>query len=212
MDADFWHNRWAKNEIGFHESDANPLLVRHFSALGLGPGARVFVPLCGKTLDIHWLLEKGHPVVGVELSRLAVEQLFDELGAAPEISDCGALLRYSAPDLDVYVGDFFDMSADLLGPVDAIYDRAALVALPEPMRERYAAHLMAITARARQLLICFEYEAHLMAGPPFPVFAEDVARHYRPHYDVSLLQTGDIPGGFKGRIPAKESVWMLARR
>ena len=209
MDADFWHNRWAKNEIGFHESEANPLLVRHFPALGLAEGARVFVPLCGKTLDIHWLLDKGHPVVGVELSQLAVEQLFSELGAEPQITDCGPLKRYSAPDLDIYVGDFFALTAEWVGPVDATYDRAALVALPEPMRERYAAHLRAITARAPQLLICFEYEPHLMAGPPFPIFAEEVARHYRDHYEVKLLSSEEIPGGFKGKIPAKESVWRL---
>ncbi|WP_300450463.1 thiopurine S-methyltransferase [Accumulibacter sp.] len=211
MDADFWHGKWAQNEIGFHESEANPLLVRHFPALGLGDGARVFVPLCGKTLDIHWLLDKGHPVVGVELSPLAVEQLFSELGAEPDITSCGRLQRYSVPDLDVYLGDFFALTAELLGLVDATYDRAALVALPEPMRGRYAAHLRAITACAPQLLICFEYEPHLMPGPPFPIFADEVARHYRDHYTVSLLSSEEIPGGFKGKIPAKESVWQLGR-
>ena len=210
MDADFWHGKWAKNEIGFHESAANPLLVRHFPALGLTDGARVFVPLCGKTLDIPWLLDKGHPVVGVELSPLAVEQLFNELGVDPDIPPCGPLRRYSAPDLDIYLGDFFALSADRLGPVDATYDRAALVALPEPMRERYAAHLRTITKSAPQLLICFEYEPQLMAGPPFPIFADEVARHYRDHYKVSLLSSEEIPGGFKGKIPAKESVWRLA--
>jgi thiopurine S-methyltransferase len=209
MDADFWHRKWANNEIGFHEGAVNPLLVKHFSALGLEPGDRVFLPLCGKTLDIHWLLSNGYRVVGAELSQLAVEQLFDELRVEPVVSACGPTQRYSAPNLDVFVGDIFDVSRELLGPVDAIYDRAALVALPEAMRGRYAAHLMEITARAPQLLICFEYDQSLMAGPPFSLADEEVARHYRTTYELTLLDRADIPGGFKGKFPATESVWLL---
>jgi thiopurine S-methyltransferase len=211
MDADFWHRKWANNEIGFHESAVNPLLVKHFSALGLEPGDRVFLPLCGKTLDIRWLLSNDYRVVGAELSKLAVEQLFDELGVEPVVSACGPTQRYSTPPLDVFVGDIFDVSSELLGPVNAIYDRAALVALPEAMRGRYAAHLMEITAKAPQLLICFEYDQNMMAGPPFSLAGEEVARHYRATYEVNLLDRVDIPGGFKGKIPATESVWLLKR-
>jgi len=211
MEADFWHRKWANNDIGFHEGAVNPLLVKHFSSLGLERGDRVFLPLCGKTLDIHWLLSNDYRVVGAELSKLAVEQLFDELGVEPVVSACGPSRRYSAPNLDVFVGDIFDVSRELLGPVDAIYDRAALVALPEAMRGRYTAHLMDITAKAPQLLICFEYDQSLMAGPPFSLAGAEVARHYRATYEVTLLDGVDIAGRFKGKIPATESVWLLKR-
>ncbi len=211
MDAEFWHRKWADNDIGFHESEVNPLLVGHLPALALDKGRRVFLPLCGKTLDIHWLLSRDYRVAGVELSRTAVEQLFAELGVAPMVSACGPLERFSAPGVDIFVGDFFDLSGELLGPVDAIYDRAALVALAEGTRSRYAAHLTEITACAPQLLICFEYDPGLMNGPPFSLTGEEVARHYGGRYQVTLLDRVDIPGGFKGRIPAKESVWLLAR-
>lgn len=211
MDAEFWHRKWADNDIGFHESEVNPLLVGHLPALALDKGRRVFLPLCGKTLDIHWLLSRDYRVAGVELSRTAVEQLFAELGVAPMVSACGPLERFSAPGVDIFVGDFFDLSGELLGPVDAIYDRAALVALAEGTRSRYAAHLTEITAFAPQLLICFEYDPGLMNGPPFSLTGEEVARHYGGRYQVTLLDRVDIPGGFKGRIPAKESVWLLAR-
>jgi thiopurine S-methyltransferase len=211
MDADFWHRKWANNEIGFHESEVNPLLVKHFSALGLASGDRVLLPLCGKTLDIHWLLSNAYRVVGVELSRLAVDQLFAELGVEPAVTACGPIERFSALNLDVVVGDIFDVSRDLLGPVDAVYDRAALVALPPETRGRYAAHLMAITDQAPQLLICFEYDQGLMAGPPFSVLGEEVDRHYRETYALTHLERVEIPGGFKGRIPATESVWLLRR-
>lgn len=211
MDADFWHRKWQNNEIGFHESATNPLLVKHFPALSLEKGCRVFLPLCGKTLDIHWFLSNGYRVVGAELSKLAVEQLFTELGTEPTVSACGLTERYSSRNLDVFVGDIFQVSRQWLGQIDAVYDRAALVALPEKMRSRYAAHLMAMTALAPQLLICFEYDQSLMAGPPFSIVSEEVIRHYRDTYEVTLLDKVEIPGGFKGKIAAKESVWLLER-
>ena len=212
MDADFWHRKWANDDIGFHEGAVNPLLVKHWPALSLGEGARVFLPLCGKTLDIHWLLGNGYRVVGAELSRLAVEQLFAELGVEPTVSRCGPVERYGAPGLDVFVGDIFEVSAQLLGQVDAIYDRAALVALPEDMRRRYTAHLTAITTGAPQLLVCFEYDQSLMAGPPFSTAGEEVIRHYREAYEVTLLDRVDIPSGFRGKLPATEAIWLLERQ
>jgi thiopurine S-methyltransferase len=140
MHTDFWHERWSTNQIAFHESEANPLLVAHFAALGLAKGARVFVPLCGKTLDIDWLLAQGYHVVGAELSPLAVTQLFERLGVTPQLTRVGKLERWSVPHLDLFVGDFFALTPDLLGTVDAVYDRAALIALPSDLRGRYAAH------------------------------------------------------------------------
>lgn len=133
MDPSFWHQRWEKNEIGFHESKANPLLIRHFHELTSAKGRRVFVPLCGKTLDISWLLSRGCRVAGVELSQLAIEQLFIDLGMQPEIATVGNVEQWSANNLDIFVGDIFAVSNNMLGPVDAVYDRAALVAFPEDM-------------------------------------------------------------------------------
>src|ERR1700733_8099165 len=109
MDEQFWHRRWELNEIGFHEGKANALLVAHFGALSLADGSRVFLPLCGKTIDIHFLLSRGYRVAGAELSRIAIEQLFAELDVTPEIADVGSMSRYSAPGIDIFVGDIFDL-------------------------------------------------------------------------------------------------------
>jgi thiopurine S-methyltransferase len=209
MDADFWHQKWEKNDIGFHNSEANPLLVRHFGALALARGSRVFLPLCGKTLDIAWLLAQGYRVAGAELSRLAIEQLFAGLGVEPEIARAGGLQRYSARNIDIFVGDLFALSGDLLGPVDAVYDRAALVALPATMRDRYTAHLMGITGRAPQLLISYTYDQSLLEGPPFSISNEEVYRHYDGEYELELLESVDVPGGLKGKCAATENVWLL---
>lgn len=211
MDAQFWHDRWASNEIGFHKSEANPLLVKYVDELSLAEGRRVFLPLCGKTLDIGWLLSRGYRVAGAELSAAAIEQLFVELGVTPTITKVGVLDHYSAPQLDIFVGDIFKVTPELLGPVDAIYDRAALVALPQDMRARYAAHLMALTAHAPQLLISFEYDQQAMEGPPFSVGNDEIRQHYGQRYDIAVLTSLDVPGGLKGRCPATERVYVLRK-
>jgi thiopurine S-methyltransferase len=212
MDPSFWHQRWEKNEIAFHEGKANPLLVKHFNELSLAKGRRIFVPLCGKTLDIAWLLSNGYRVAGAELSQRAIEQLFMELGVAPEISAVGAGEQWSANNLDIFVGDIFALSKKILGPVDAIYDRAALVAFPEDMRIRYTAHLTEIAGKAPQLLICYDYDQSLMEGPPFSVSNEEVHRHYAVKYGVTLIASTNVSGGLKGKCPAKEHVWLLKPR
>jgi thiopurine S-methyltransferase len=209
MDASFWHQRWGGNDIAFHKSEANPLLVKYFKQLSLVNGSRVFLPLCGKTLDIPWLLSNGYRVVGVELSKIAIDQLFMGLGVEPKISGVGEVDRYSAQNIDIFVGDIFHLSSKMLGLVDAIYDRAALVALPEEMRNRYTAHLMEITDKAPQLLICYEYDQNLMEGPPFSISNEEVNQHYRGSYHLTPIESANVPGGVKGKGAAKENVWLL---
>jgi len=209
MDRVFWHQKWESNDIAFHRSEANPLLVKYFNELSLAKGSRVFVPLCGKSLDIPWLLSHGYRVAGAELSKIAIEQLFAELGVTPDISRDGELDHYRATNIDIFVGDIFDVSDKMLGPVDAIYDRAALVALPEGMRNRYAAHVTKMTNTAPQLLICYEYDQRLMEGPPFSVSNQEVNQKYSERYELTLLESAIVPSGLKGIVTARENVWLL---
>lgn len=209
MDADFWKARWEKGEIAFHEREANPFLVKYFKELSLAKGSRVFVPLCGKTLDIAWLLSHGYRVAGAELSEIAVKGLFAGLGVAPKISEIGRVSRYRAQNIDIFLGDLFDVTREMLGPVDAIYDRAALVALPKEMRDRYTEHLVEISDNAPQLVIAYEYDQSMVNGPPFSVSQDEVRRHYTDSYDLTLLGSAEVPGGLKGKCPAKEHVWLL---
>ena len=211
MEKSFWHQRWETDRIGFHGSQPNPLLLAHFPELSVPEYGRVFIPLCGKTLDIAWLLSKGHRVVGAELSELAIQQLFEDLGIEPDISDLGELKHYSADDIDIFVGDVFDLTPTLLGPVDAIFDRAAFVALPEEMRSAYAPHIAHISGNAPQLLITFEYDASQVDGPPFSIPGDEVRQRYGNSYHLSTLTKVDVAGGMKG-VAAKERVWWLKPR
>lgn len=209
MESNFWFEKWKTNEIGFHINQPNPLLIRHFKRVTLKKKERVFLPLCGKTKDIAWLLANGFRVAGAELVGTAIEQLFAELEINPDISATGDLTRYSAQQIDIFVGDIFNLTADVLGRIDAVYDRAALVALPEDVRNRYAAHLMEITQQAPQLLIGYEYDQTIIPGPPFSVTPEEVMRHYGNHYQLTLLESLPVTGGLKGQCEASESVWLL---
>ena len=211
MEHSFWHERWESGRIGFHESRPNPLLVAHFPALSVPKGGRVFIPLCGKTLDIDWLLRQGHQVAGAELSERAIRELFERLGVGPVVSDLGDLARYSAPGIDIFLGDIFALTPDMLGSVDAVYDRAALVALPDSMRGSYASHVASITRFAPQLLVTFEYDQALFDGPPFSVDSVEVHRNYGAHHDPVSLASVAVAGGMKGE-PARESVWLLRPR
>ena len=209
MQHDFWHQKWERNEIGFHLPEANPLLVKHLQALNLKNGSRVFLPLCGKTLDIAWLLSQGFQVAGAELSIVAIEQLFQSLNLTPSITHLGEVSHYSAANIDIFVGDIFKVSPAMLGKVDAVYDRAALVALPEDMRNAYVAHLKMLTNKARQLLICFEYDQTTHEGPPFSICADEVKAQYQSTYDLTLLESLAMTDGLKGKYPATEQVWLL---
>ncbi|WP_018982824.1 thiopurine S-methyltransferase [Salinimonas chungwhensis] len=209
MDAQFWHQKWKDNEIGFHEADYNPGLTRHFHGLGLPKGSRILVPLCGKTRDIHWLLTQGYKVVGAELSELAVKQLFEALDYSPAVEDTDLGKTYTAPGIQVFVGDIFSVTSHHTGRIDGIYDRAALVALPYEVRIRYAQHLMNLTQQAPQLLITFDYDQSQMDGPPFSVPAEEVKSLYRASYALDCVQDSNIDGGLKSVDSARINVWLL---
>ena len=209
MDPDFWHNRWEAGQTGFHQGKPNAFLVDHLNALNLPDGARIFLPLCGKTHDIAWLLSKGFHVIGAELSQLAIDQLFEDLGVTPEVTELGPLTRMSADRIDIYVGDIFELTKDTLGPVDATYDRAALIALPADMRARYAAHLTAITAKAPQLVITLQYDQGVISGPPFSVIEDELRKLYSAAYALTRLAC-DNEAGVKDH-PATEEIWHLHR-
>lgn len=212
MDASFWHNRWQTNQTGWHERAVNPLLITHFPSLHVPPGGRVFVPLCGKSLDLGWLLSQGYAVAGAELSELAVTQLFAELEMEPTISEVGKHKHFRGERINIFVGDFFALSQEALGPVDAVYDRAALVALPEAIRVQYTTHLKFLTASAPQLVIGYEYDQTVVPGPPFSVTPDELHRHYSDSYTLTPLARLEVPGGLKGKCPATEHVWKLEKR
>ncbi|QHD02515.1 thiopurine S-methyltransferase [Pseudomonas sp. S04] len=195
MQPEFWHKKWASNQIGFHLPQVNPYLQRHWPELAIPARARVLVPLCGKSLDLLWLAGQGHQVLGIELSQTAVEDFFSEQQLAPEVSDAGAFKVYRAGAIELWCGDFFALTARDVADCAALYDRAALIALPPPMRERYGAHLQQILpAELRGLLITLDYDQAQLPGPPFAVEDDEVRRSWGCFWRLYMLQEQDVLG------------------
>lgn len=177
MEAAFWHARWGEGRIGFHEGKPNAHLVKHLGVLKAVK--RVLVPLCGKAEDLAFLASQGHEVVGVELVESAVKAFFDERGVTPEVSQHGPYTRSVAANITLLAGDFFAATRALLGNVDGVYDRAALIALPDTMRGDYVKHLRALLpAGAPGLIVTVEYPQDKMEGPPFCVPEAELRTHY----------------------------------
>ena len=193
MHPDFWHARWQEGRIGFHQDRPTPLMLKHWSTLGLPPGAKVFVPLCGKSLDMAWFAAQGLRVLGVELSRLAVRQFFDEQELDPEITLSPMGEHFRAGPVEIVCGDAFALDDATLASCDAVYDRAALIALPRALRQQYADELYArLPAHCRGLLVTLEYPQHEKAGPPFPVAEDEVRALFEARWSVDVLERRDI--------------------
>ena len=199
MHQEFWQERWDRGEIGFHLKDINPFLRRHWPALEVPAQSCVLVPLCGKSLDLAWLAGQGLRVLGVELSEKAVQAFFVEHDLVPEITRQGPFTVYRSDSIEIFCGDFFALTAQDLGDCRALYDRAALIALPEEMRRRYAAHLTAILpAGCAALLVTLDYPQEQMDGPPFAVSDERVHLLFDAGWRVELLDAVDaLEGNWK---------------
>lgn len=194
MDPDFWQQRWRDGQIGFHQDRVTPLLKQYWDALALPGGSRVFVPLAGKSLDMLWLAARGHRVLGVELSRIAVEQFFDENDLQPDLHESPLGKHYVAGEIELILGDAFALDVGALADCAGVYDRAALIALPPEMRLRYADELYSKlpAAGCRGLLITLEYPQREKEGPPFSVGEDEVRDLYGTNWGVDTLERRDI--------------------
>lgn len=209
MEADFWHARWAAGEIGFHLAEVHPKCRRYWPSLGVSAADEVLVPLCGKSRDMVWLHEQGHCITGVELSRQALEAFVHENGLTLSSVEQG----YQGNGWRLVCGDWFHFQAGETR-FSAFYDRAALIALPAAMRQRYVAHLLAqLAPGARGLLITLEYPQAQMDGPPFSVSAQQVHALFAGH-TVKELARSDILSHEprfreRGLTALEEVVWSI---
>ena len=217
MQSEFWHERWQRNEIGFHEGRVNAYLKTFWPQVCEASGQRVLVPLCGKSVDLAWLAERGHAVVGVELSELACRAFFAERRLEPEISLRGAFRVFTAGSIELLCGDFLALTPALIGSVSLVYDRAALIALPPGLRARYSRHLTdLLPAGARGLLITLDYPDQAFSGPPFAVPDSEVNGRLGSGFEIDRCHHAPLkpenPLLARGLEDASESVFVVQRR
>jgi thiopurine S-methyltransferase len=192
MDTTFWIDRWETRQIGFNQPSVNAYLQAHWPSLGLPSGSTVFVPLCGKTIDMHWLRAQGHQVIGVELARTAIEEFFSEQQLEPRVTRGGRFELWESPGYRLLCGDIFALDANDLQGVRGVFDRASLIAFPQGLRQRYVEKLSAIVPReARTLLVAMTYPQQQMSGPPFAV-TEAMVRSLYASRHIDKLQHEEI--------------------
>lgn len=214
MDKEYWHRKWQSKEIGFNQLQPNKLMQRYFSSLKLTPGCRVFVPLCGQSIDMLWLAGQGYQVIGVELSQIACSTFFKENKIPVKITQLTDFILYSSDELTIFCGDFFKLDRAILDKVDVVYDRAALIALPIDARKSYSEHLIELTPPATAMfLITTMYNQTEMQGPPFSVDENEVIALYSAHFEINQLYSEQLEVPIhlhsKGLLQATEQVYLL---
>ncbi len=193
MENEFWLERWQQGQTAFHLDRPNPLLLKHWPSLSVPVGASVFVPLCGKSHDLQWLASQGYQVSGVELSPVAIESFFKEHRLAFEKETIAGGYLWRSDNLRFFEVDFFALDAEILGSIDFVFDRAALIALPQAMRKRYVDRINQLTGKARTtLLITLEYDQSVMNGPPFSVPEQEVTALFAGDFSITRLSNDDI--------------------
>ncbi len=227
MNPEFWQARWQDKRIGFNQPTVNPLLIKYFPNLNLPAGSRIFVPLCGKSIDMMWLVEQGNDVVGVELVESAIQAFFTEQNITPTIIEhadnpnikCyqGQLLgkdssQASSQTIALWVADIFALTAADIGPIDAIYDRAALIAMPTDRRPKYSEQVQQLSNNASQLLLTLNYDQNEWAGPPFSISHEQVQQYYSDHYQITELEGEPSTLNANPEMTVTEHVWLLEQK
>lgn len=218
MDAEFWHEAWTREHPAFDQKRPHRWLAEHWPARDLRTDATVFVPLCGRSIDMVWLAERGHQIIGAELSAKAIEDFFAAVDIEASRTSVDGFEVYRGGPYELWCGDLFAVPASVFATVDAVYDRASMVALPPPMRARYADFFTSVlTPSARWFLVTFSYDQSEMNGPPFSVPLDEVTERLAKHFAIETVMDEsiiDAASAFRerGLTAMRESLSLLTPR
>lgn len=194
-----WQEKWMDHRIGFHKEQGHALLKKHLDTFLKGKsGLRVFFPLCGKAVEMKWFADRGHSVVGVEVSELAIREFFTEQNLSyseePIMEIPGAkVFKSSSGNISLYCCNLFDLPRTNIGKFDRIWDRGALVAINPCDRQRYADIMLSLVRKGFQYFLCVvSYDPTKHSGPPFYVPDAEVKRLFGSVCNSQYLEKVDI--------------------
>jgi len=175
MKLEDWNQRWVDKRTGWHRGEVNPTLEKYFPS---SEKPTCFFPLCGKTLDMIWVAQKGCQVRGAEFSQLAIDQFFEENKIANKEENAFIQSTESSFDIALKQGDFFEYPDNQ--KFELIFDRGSMVAVNPKDREKYAQKIKTLLKSDGKVLLSAisRDEEHLKNGPPFHLTVDDVKNAY----------------------------------
>ena len=188
---EYWIQQWTDKKINFHQDLFEPFLEKHFPVMG---PTTILIPLCGKSKDILFFTQRGHQVIGIEVSELACDAFFLENGIEYGTENIENFKIYKSKCVTIYCGDFFKVKPEFMNAVSFIYDRAALIALPKDARKNYVEYLLALSSNNAEiaktiLLISLEYTSKERTGPPFSVDKIEIESLYGNSFEVREVES-----------------------
>ncbi|XP_077209166.1 thiopurine S-methyltransferase [Paroedura picta] len=195
---DDWLKKWQMRHIGFHNEQEHGLLKKHLDIFLSGrSGLKIFFPLCGKTVEMKWLADMGHHIVGVEISETALKEFFTEQNLSyseetvPEIPGA-KLMKDTSGNISLYCCSIYDLTSSVAGKFDAIWDRGSLVAINPCDRERYANLMLSLmNQKCCYLLVTVSYDPSKHPGPPFYIPDSELKKLFGQRCDIKLLDKTD---------------------
>ena len=210
MDNEQWRERWQSGQTGFHEPKPHPLLVEYLPVLNIAQGDAVFVPLCGASIDMQYLVHSGYRVVGCELSELACQQYFIENNLTYRVKQAEPFICYEGANIQLFCGDVFQLTEKITGKMQAVYDRAALIALDPEQRIPYVKKLNDLLPKMNLLLITITHDS--AEGPPHSIEDKVVQSLFPNNKTIPLLTTANTPTvkrlQDRGKLNVKEHVFL----
>ncbi len=193
MEISYWKSRWRKNNTGWHMTEVYPMLPELWPKLALRDNATVLVPLCGKSRDMQWLAAQGFHIIGVEASSKALEQFMQSSDRQFSRTHSHGYTVFTSTDINLWQGNFLNLPQRAIGPVNAIYDKASIVALPPEMRKEYSRKLLNLCNDTTEIFLqSFEYEQKEMNGPPFSVDENEIRSHFDQRFNITLMNERSI--------------------
>ena len=188
LDLEYWDKRWENNQAGWHKTEVHSLLALHKKSYK--EKGTVFFPMCGKAVDMKYMCDEGYNVVGIEYSKQPVEEFFNENDIKFVKGSNSVYETYKSDDgkITIHCGDFFKAKSEVVGKIDGIWDRGALVAMNPCDRSKYKETILNLMDKDTVYLIAaLSYDQNYHGGPPFSVPMETVEELYRSTCDIEKL-------------------------
>lgn len=203
--SNYWSHRYESGQTPWIINHVHLALEKFFDKLNPGGHPKkVLVPMCGMSVDMSWLADKGMEVIGVDISRQAVTSFVSQSGqdwtvaAAPKLGSDAQTFTRKDGKIKLYCGDVLKFTEKLEGKFDMVYDWFGLHVLNPQKRLIYGKTLKKLlNPGGRLLLEAIAYDKNLLQDenfkppmpvpPPYSLTVEDIKAVFEPECKVEVI-------------------------